>query len=69
MDRAGILSGSLLIVDRSYTAQDADIVAVYHLGERLIRRLRKQCKRYFLVNESLDETEIILEVTEDTILW
>ena len=69
MDRAGILTGALLIVDRSLKAQPGDIVGVYHLGECLVLRLKKQGKRLLLTTEPLDEKNTCFEVVDDTILW
>lgn len=69
MNGAGILSGALLIVDRSLEAQPGDVVAAYHQGSRLVRRLRNKGRRYYLVAEPLNDAEIVTEVDEETIIW
>lgn len=69
MHGAGILSGALLIVDRSLDAQAGDVVAAYHHGSRLVRRLRTKGRRYHLVTEPVDQAEVVTEVDQETIIW
>lgn len=40
MDGAGIHHGDILVVDRSITAEDGQIVVAFVDGERLVKRLR-----------------------------
>ena len=64
MQDVGVWSGDLLVVDRSLTAVDGNIVIAALDGDLIVRRLRHFGKRIFLEPEP-NEGEAI-EITPDT---
>jgi len=64
MQDVGVWSGDLLVVDRSLTAVDRNIVIAALDGDLIVRRLRHVGKRVFLEPEP-NEGEAI-EITADT---
>ncbi len=69
MDRAGILHGALLVIDRALEATPGDIVAVIHRGEGLIRKLERQGRKSRLLTVPLDGPAYATAVEEETVVW
>lgn len=69
MERAGILPGALLVVDRSLDVREGDVVVAYRHGEWLVRRLVRQGGRHRLADDPLHGDEVVLDVEEDTRIW
>ena len=65
MERAGLLSGALLIVDKSLTARNGDVVVARHLGEWLVRIVRDRT----LVNAPVDEELTVIDILAETTVW
>jgi len=65
MERAGIKTGALLVVDRSLIPRDGDVVVARHMGQWVVRMLYKNQ----LGNAPLDEDVSILFATEETQIW
>ncbi len=60
---AGILSGDLLVVDRSLEVRDNSIVVAHLNGEFTVKRLKKRKGKIFLEAENKDYKPI--EITEE----
>jgi DNA polymerase V len=71
MVRAGILSGAILVVDRSLHAQHGDIVLAAVSGEFTCKRLYVRDSRFRLVPESEDARYRPIEPGdgEDVSIW
>ena len=69
MERAGIHHGALLVVDRSLTARDGDVVVAFHLGEWLVRYLRHDEPESWLQNAPLDPHTTTTPIHDDTLIW
>ena len=67
MKNAGIHTDDMLIVDRSLTPKNRDIVVAIHDGEFTVKTLeyRKNSVKLVPANESYPE----IEVTPETIIW
>ena len=65
MERAGLLNGALLIVDRSLAPKKGDVVVARHLGEWLVRVVQDQ----HLVNAPMDEEVVAVAMLEGTSIW
>ena len=65
MERAGLLNGALLIVDKSLTPRQGDVVVARHLGEWLVRVVQGR----HLVNAPMDEEVVAVEMLEETSIW
>ena len=65
MERAGLINGALLVVDKSLDARQGDVVVARHLGAWLVRTLRGR----HLVNAPMDEEAVEIKILEDTIIW
>lgn len=69
MAGAGILSGDLLVVDRSRTAADGCVVVAVLDGELTVKRLRKRQGQVFLEAENADYAPIAISGESDLRLW
>ena len=69
MDRVGIASGALLIIDRSLTAKEGDVVAAIHQGEALVRKFVKNAHGFQLITAPLDGEPELIEVGQGTFIW
>lgn len=68
MTEAGIADGAILVVDRSLTPQDDDIVVVLLDGEHRVRRIRfDKGVVYLLANE--DQATITVSQEQDFEVW
>lgn len=69
MQDAGILSGDILIVDRSIQAKDGKIIVAVVNGEFTVKKIKKIKDKYFLVpeNKKYSRTEITKEM--DFSIW
>jgi DNA polymerase V len=52
MNRAGILDGDILVVDKTILPEDGRIVVVYLNGENTVKRIRYKGKKVYLMPES-----------------
>ena len=64
MSGAGILSGDMLVVDRSITPKSGDIVVAVLDGEFTVKRWVQRKKEWFLVPENTSFNEIPLSSRE-----
>ncbi|MCH9632487.1 MAG: Protein UmuD [Chlamydiae bacterium] len=64
MLEAGILSGDVLVVDRSIQAKDGKIIVAVVNGEFTVKKIKKINNKYFLVpeNKKYSRTEITKEM-------
>jgi len=69
MRDAGIQSGDVLIVDKSITPADRQIVVAMLNGEFTVKRLRRMDGRYFL--EAANESFIPIQIGEgdEMVIW
>jgi DNA polymerase V len=66
MEGAGIRDGATLIVDRSLTAADGDVVVAIVEGNLTVKRLRRDGKEYWLEAANTRYKPILL-MTDDMI--
>ena len=69
MKDAGIYSGDTLIVDRSVTPKDKQVVLAMLDGEFTVKRLRKKKGRVFLVAENDAFAPIEITGEQELIIW
>ena len=69
MRDAGIQDGDTLIVDRSVTPGDRQIVIAMLDGDFTVKRLRKRGKRVFLEAENPDFAPIEISESQDLTVW
>lgn len=69
MQKAGISSGDLLIVDRSLTPKSGDIVIAAINGELTVKRLSIRHSRGYLVPENDEFTEILVSKEQNVVFW
>ena len=69
MKDAGIYSGDTLIVDRSVTPKDKQVVLAMLDGEFTVKRLRKKKGRVFLVAENDAFAPIEITDEQELIIW
>lgn len=69
MRDAGILSGDMLVVDRSIRASDGQIVVATVGGEFTVKRLRKNAGRVYLVPANGDYQPIELTDEMEAEVW
>lgn len=67
MEGAGIKDGAILIVDRSLTAADGDVVVAVVDGNLTVKRLRKDGKEYRL--EAANARYMPIPLTDDDMIW
>jgi DNA polymerase V len=69
MKDAGIVDGDTLIVDRSVTPKDRQIVIAMLDGEFTVKRLRKRGKRVFLEAENPEFAPIEIGENQELTIW
>lgn len=69
MDGAKIHDGDVLIVDRSIEARSGHIVVAAVYGELVVKKLKLEAGKLFLVSENEDYSPIVIEEAEDCYVW
>ena len=69
MTEAGILSGDLLIVDRSITPKNDNIVIASVFGDLTVKKLRKKDSRLFLVSANNEYPSIEIKEEMECFVW
>jgi DNA polymerase V len=69
MVKAGILSGDILIVDRSLEPKDKSVVVAVLNGEFTVKRIRKRGSKLFLDPENDSYTPIEISDEMDFEIW
>ena len=69
MTDAGILSGDLLIVDRSITPKSNDIVIASIFGDLTVKKLQKKEKSLFLLSANSDYPSIEVKEEMECFIW
>jgi SOS-response transcriptional repressors (RecA-mediated autopeptidases) len=69
MRDAGIVEGDILIVDRSLTPQDRQIVVAQLDGEFCVKRLRRQGGRVWLESENPEYPRVELTEGQQLEIW
>lgn len=66
---AGIHAGDILIVDRSLEARDGRVVIAVVNGELLVKRLRRERGRLYLVSENPEYPPLLVTDLMDFEVW
>mgnify|MGYP001161579796 FL=1 len=69
MIEAGILSGDLLIVDRSITPKNDNIVIASVFGDLTVKKLRKKGSSLFLVSANNEYPSIEIKEEMECFIW
>ena len=69
MTDAGILSGDLLIVDRSITPKSNDIVIASIFGDLTVKKLQKKENSLFLLSANSDYPSIEVKEEMECFIW
>ena len=69
MTDAGILSGDLLIVDRSITPKSNDIVIASIFGDLTVKKLQKKENLLFLLSANSDYPSIQVKEEMECFIW
>jgi DNA polymerase V len=69
MRDAGILSGDILVVDRSLTPKDSQIVVAMLDGDFTVKRLRRRDGRVFLEAENVSFVPIEISENQELVIW
>jgi len=69
MTDAGILSGDLLIVDRSIDPKSNDIVIASIFGDLTVKKLQKKKKSLFLLSANSDYPSIEVKEEMECFIW
>ena len=69
MIEAGILSGDLLIVDRSVTPKSDNIVIASVFGDLTVKKLRKKGSALFLVSANNEYSSIEVREEMECFIW
>jgi DNA polymerase V len=69
MRDAGILSGDILVVDRSLTPKDSQIVVAMLDGDFTVKRLRRRDGRVFLEAENVAFAPIEISENQELVIW
>lgn len=69
MQQAGIFHDDILVVDRSLTAQNNQVVVASVDGEFLVKRLQKVKGSVCLLSENPKYKAIPLSENQDTLIW
>ena len=69
MVEAGILSGDLLIVDRSVTPKNDNIVIASVFGDLTVKKLRKKGSALFLVSANNEYPSIQIKEEMECFIW
>ena len=66
---AGILSGDLLIVDRSITPKSDNIVIASIFGDLTVKKIRKKDQSLFLISANSDYPSIQVKEEMECFIW
>jgi len=69
MIEAGILSGDLLVVDRSITPNSENIVIASVFGDLTVKKLRKKGSSLFLVSANNEYSSIEVKEEMECFIW
>ena len=69
MTEAGILSDDLLIVDRSISPSNGNIVIASILGDLTVKKLRKKNQSFFLISANDEYPNIELKEEMECFIW
>ena len=69
MEGAGIFAGDVLVVDRSITPSDGQIVVAAVYGEMVVKRLRQSADALELHSENENYEPITVSEAEDVSIW
>jgi len=69
MTDAGILSGDLLIVDRSITPRNGNIVIASIFGDLTVKKLKKKNQSLFLISANNDYPSIEVKEEMECFIW
>jgi len=69
MIEAGILSGDLLIVDRSLTPNSENIVIASVFGDLTVKKLRKKGSALFLISANNEYSSIEVKEEMECFIW
>jgi len=69
MTEAGILSGDLLIVDRSITPRNDNIVIASIFGDLTVKKIRKKNQSLFLVSANQEYPSIEVKEEMECFIW
>ena len=69
MTDAGILSGDLLIVDRSITPRNDNIVIASIFGDLTVKKLKKKDQSLFLVSANNEYPSIQVKEEMECFIW
>ena len=69
MSDAGILSGDLLIIDRSITPKSNDIVIASIFGDLTVKKLQKKENLLFLLSANSDYPSIQVKEEMECFIW
>ena len=69
MNEAGILSDDLLIVDRSLSPHNGNIVIASVFGDLTVKKIRKKNKSFFLVSANNEYPSIEVKEEMECFIW
>lgn len=69
MEGSGIFDGDILVVDRSVTPQDGNIVVAAVFGELVVKSLRKYSNKAELISSNDAYKPIIISDVDDVYIW
>lgn len=69
MSGGGIISGDIVVVDKSLEARSGDVVVAAVEGEFTLKRFKKQGSKAWLMPENLDFQPIELDEQRDAVIW
>ena len=69
MERAGIFSGDILVVDRSKEVSEGDIVVAAVYGELVVKRLKRIGNTHHLISEQVGYEPIVVPEKDDCMIW
>ena len=69
MEEASILSGDLLIVDRSISPKNENIVIASIFGDLTVKKLRKKNQSFFLISANNEYPNIEVKEEMECFIW
>ena len=69
MSEAGILSGDLLIVDRSISPRNGNIVIASVLGDLTVKKMLKKNQSFFLISANDEYPSIEVKEEMECFIW
>jgi DNA polymerase V len=69
MEGIGIMSGDILVVDRSKPAVHGSVVVAALFGDLVVKRLQKKGEKTYLVSENEKYEPILLGENDDCHVW